>query len=99
MAAATGKQPQKIGEYKKLHFRQAPDYMFTKTVHDTISPQPPQLLPFAGSPRADSPDGLPLELNDHLELVGWSGRIVHPNKRGFIAKELPLILKNCNRSI
>ena len=63
-----------------------------------MSPQPPELLPFAGNPRTDSPDGLPFELKDYLELVDWSGRIVHPNKRGFIAKDLPPILQRLNIS-
>ncbi|MDA3933333.1 MAG: hypothetical protein PF630_03260 [Gammaproteobacteria bacterium] len=32
-------------------------------------------------------------LGDHLELVDWSGRAIHPHKRGKIADHQPKILQ------
>ena len=55
--------------------------------------QPAELLPFVGNPREPAPDGLPFKLNDYLELVDWSGRIVRKGKRGAIAANAPAILQ------
>ncbi len=55
--------------------------------------QPQTLLPFVGNPRKDMPIGLPFRLNDYLELVDWSGRILREDKRGAIANKLPPILQ------
>ena len=44
-------------------------------------------------PRKDMPQGLPFQLNDYLELVDWSGRILRENKKGAIADKLPGILQ------
>jgi hypothetical protein len=54
--------------------------------------QPPQLLPFVGNPREPMPDCLPFKLDDYLELVDWSGRIVREGKRGAIAASTPALL-------
>ncbi|MCF6443080.1 transposase [Pseudoalteromonas luteoviolacea] len=35
---------------------------------------------------------IPFSLLDYLELVDWTGRHVHPNKKGFIPKNVPDIL-------
>ena len=51
----------------------------------------PRLMGFSG--KLDSDDGLPCELKDYLELVDWSGRAIHPNKRGKIADQQPKILQ------
>ncbi|MDA3934249.1 MAG: transposase [Gammaproteobacteria bacterium] len=51
----------------------------------------PRLMNFAG--RLDCVDGLPCELKDYLELVDWSGRAIHPHKRGRIADHQPKILQ------
>ena len=51
----------------------------------------PRLMGFAG--RLDCDEGLPCELQDYLELVDWSGRAIHPNKRGRIAYQQPKILQ------
>ena len=51
----------------------------------------PKLMGFAG--KLDSDEGLPCELKDYLELVDWSGRAIHPNKRGRIADQQPKILQ------
>jgi len=51
----------------------------------------PRLMGFSG--RLDDNDGLPCDLKDYLELVDWSGRAIHPHKRGKIADHLPKILQ------
>ncbi len=58
-----------------------------------INQQPETLLPFVGNPRKDMPTGLPFQLNDYLELVDWSGRIIREDKKGAIADNLPPILQ------
>jgi hypothetical protein len=57
-----------------------------------IEQQPEQLQPFAGNLR-DMPAGLPFRLNDYLELVDWSGRILREDKKGMIPEEIPEILQ------
>ncbi|MEA5446473.1 transposase [Gammaproteobacteria bacterium AB-CW1] len=52
----------------------------------------PRLLDFAGDERWNGPDGLPFSLDDYIELVDWSGRIVREGKRGAIPEDLPPIL-------
>jgi len=37
-------------------------------------------------------DGIPFKLEDYIDLVEWSGRIIHPNKRGFIKSDEPEML-------
>lgn len=54
--------------------------------------QPDSLYPFIGNPRQPMPDGLPFKLDDYLNLVDWTGRILRKNKRGAIAENLPPIL-------
>jgi len=51
----------------------------------------PRLMGFSG--RLDDDHGLPCELKDYLELVGWSGRAIHPHKQGKIADHQPKILQ------
>jgi len=51
-----------------------------------------RLLDFAGDERWNGPDGLPFCLDDYIELVDWSGRIVREGKRGAIPEYLPPIL-------
>lgn len=54
--------------------------------------QPSSLMPFVGNPREPMPMGLPFHLNDYLELVDWTGRIIRDDKRGAISGALPPIL-------
>ncbi|MBL4761484.1 MAG: transposase, partial [Gammaproteobacteria bacterium] len=54
--------------------------------------QPNSLMPFVGNPREPMPDGLPFHLQDYIELVEWSGRIIKENKRGSISQDKPPIL-------
>jgi hypothetical protein len=51
----------------------------------------PKLMSFAG--KLDCDEGLPGELKDYLDLVDWSGRAIHPHKRGKIADHQPKILQ------
>ncbi len=51
----------------------------------------PELLGFSGE--LDDQTGLPYLFNDYLELVDWSGRTIHPDKKGKIPDNLPPILQ------
>ncbi|ESP94252.1 transposase [Pseudoalteromonas luteoviolacea] len=51
--------------------------------------QPKSLKPFGAR---DHGNTLPFSLLDYLELVDWTGRHVHPKKRGYIPKSMPNIL-------
>jgi REP element-mobilizing transposase RayT len=53
----------------------------------------PKLLPFAGPEHRDAPDALPFRLDDYLELVDWSGRVVREDKKGAIPEGIPPILE------
>ncbi|WP_018233331.1 hypothetical protein [Thioalkalivibrio thiocyanodenitrificans] len=55
--------------------------------------QPAHLLPFVGNPRQAMPKGLPFRLEDYLELVDWTGRILREDKCGAIPASLPPILE------
>jgi len=54
---------------------------------------PTGLLPFAGAPGKDMPEGLPFKLTDYLGLVEWTGRIIREDKRGAIPESLPPLLE------
>lgn len=56
-------------------------------------PQPKGLMPFVGNPRNDMPKGLPFKVEDYLELVDWTGRILREDKRGNIPADYPPILE------
>ena len=61
------------------------------------SPNHPQqqaygLLPFAGNPRQDMPEGIQMRLTDYLNLVDWTGRQIRENKRGSISEAEPAIM-------
>jgi hypothetical protein len=51
------------------------------------------LLPFAEAAHSESPEGLPFNLLDYLELVDSTGRNVHPTKPGRIASSTPRLLE------
>ena len=51
------------------------------------------LLPFAGNPRQDMPEGIQMRLTDYLELVDWTGRQIRENKRGSISEAEPAIME------
>ena len=52
-----------------------------------------QLLQFQGNASKDKVSGIPFASKDYIELVEWTGRLIHPNKRGSISKDKPPILK------
>ena len=54
---------------------------------------PDQLMRFQGNAQKDKTEGIPFALKDYVELIEWTGRAIHPNKRGFIAEKTPPILK------
>ena len=41
----------------------------------------------------DDEAGIPFRLADYLELVDWAGRVIRPDKTGFIPEQAPTILK------
>jgi len=53
-------------------------------------PQAP-LMPFDATGRSTL--AVPFGLQEYVELVEWTGRLVHPNKRGSIAENEPPILE------
>jgi hypothetical protein len=58
--------------------------MLKAEVPDTADPmteQPSDLLPFVGGQNVDAPDGLSFALQDYLQLVDWTGRVVREDKR------------------
>ncbi|CAH9058653.1 hypothetical protein PSECIP111854_02246 [Pseudoalteromonas sp. CIP111854] len=55
--------------------------------------QPAELKPFGGEYIAGS---IPFSLLDYLELVDWSGRHVHPKKKGYISHSIPRVLVALN---
>ncbi len=49
-----------------------------------------KLAEFIGSKEQST--GIPFSLSDYLELTDWTGRCIHPKKRGSIPKGSPKIL-------
>ena len=41
----------------------------------------------------NEPLKIPFALHDYFELIDWSGRVFHPDKRGVIDENIPPILK------
>ena len=50
------------------------------------------LLNFEGNQRNERQHGILFSLQDYLELVDYTGRVIHPNRRGHISKNTPPIL-------
>ena len=67
-----------------------------KKIEDSLKDraEEPWLLPFQRANEADQDPGptIPFQMADYLELVEHSGRIIRPDKRGYIPPELPPIL-------
>ena len=51
------------------------------------------LLNFEGAVRNEPQRGILFSLSDYLELVDYTGRLIHPDKRGHIPAQQPPILK------
>jgi hypothetical protein len=49
--------------------------------------------PFVGSINAHSDSGIEFSLQDHLELVDWTGHVISDDKKGSIPKELLPIMR------
>ena len=64
-----------------------------KAFDPDAAPTPEALYPFAGNPREPMPEGIPFRLADYLALVEWSGRQLHPHKRGAIDEAAPPLLE------
>ncbi len=64
-------------------------------IQSLVEKEPPEdtLIPFVGNPREDMPKGLPFLLQDYVELVDWTGRIIRDDKRGHINASTPPILE------
>ena len=58
-----------------------------KTAQDK---QPPALLPFGLS---QDRHAIAFSLVDYLELADWSGRAIHPQKRGYIGSSTPKLIE------
>jgi len=58
--------------------------------------QPTALFPFIGYEREDQPEGLPFKLEDYLELIDLTGRMIKEGKRGSIDVSLAPILQRIN---
>jgi len=54
------------------------------------------LAKFEGGLTQKRQEGILFSLKDYLDLVDFTGRILHPNKRGAISELLPPILKRLN---
>ena len=53
----------------------------------------PRLMPFREKQHEDQHfQAIPYNLKDYIELVDWTGRQVHPKKRGFIPSHKPKML-------
>ncbi|NRB26007.1 transposase [Shewanella sp.] len=60
--------------------------------------QPKALLPFMGNEKQDQPKGVNFELEDYLQLVDETGRIMREDKRGSISASTSKILNRLNIS-
>ena len=58
--------------------------------------QPNELLPFVGNERANMPKGLMFKVEDYLQLVDDTGRIVREDKPGHISHQSAEILNRLN---
>lgn len=69
-----------------------------RRITDALIHQQPTnvLFPFVGHPRKNMPQGLPFKLNDYLELVEWTGRIIREDKPGHIEANTPPLLQRLN---
>ena len=58
--------------------------------------QPKTLFPFIGHVSKDQPEGLPFKLEDYLELIDLTGRVIREDKRGSLDISLAPILQRIN---
>jgi REP element-mobilizing transposase RayT len=68
-----------------------------ETTHQQGLPIKPRLLPFIEAEHQDRCfAALPFNLQDYIDLVDWTGRIIRDDKRGYIPKHIPEILEKIN---
>lgn len=89
LRAAMAKNPEE-SEYTSVKKR-------AEQAKEAQAPNHPQqqadgLLPFAGNPRQDMPEGIQMRLTDYLDLVDWTGRQIREDKRGSISESEPAIM-------
>jgi len=72
-------------------------FRLSKQAYNDDSTKQDILYPFVGNPRQQMPDGLSFKLQDYLELVDWTGRIIRADKRDHIPASVPPILKRLNQ--
>lgn len=54
--------------------------------------QPLELMPFIGNEKQNAPKGLPFALNDYVQLLDSTGRIVREDKSGYIKpSQIPML--------
>ena len=61
-----------------------------------LGQQPRQLLPFIGNEKAYQPKGIAFTLQDYLQLVDETGRVIRDDKRGAISSSAENILNRLN---
>lgn len=59
-----------------------------------IAPPPPCLEQFASGKKGVV--GIPFALKEYVELVEWTGRRLHPDKKGYIDESVPALLTRLN---
>lgn len=66
---------------------------------NSTSPMTNLLLPFAGDSHHDNnPNHIPYNLIEYIQLVEWTGRQIHPKKRGYISEDIPALLARLQMS-
>ena len=63
------------------------------TCINALEVTPKHLQIFAGDACLNEPTGIPFRLEEYLELVDWTGKILRDDKRGFIPENMPPILE------
>lgn len=86
LADSIGKAEYTSGQ-QRLHEITAPAVTSTGDVK-------PALCPFAQELRRGHSAGLPFSVQDYLELLDTSGRVIHPHKHGAIPDATPRLLES-----
>jgi hypothetical protein len=66
------------------------------TTDSSSNPNRPRLLPFIETEHQLTPDCIPFNLKDYLDLLDTTGRVVVEGKRGFIPQDEPKLLHSLN---
>ncbi|MEJ2682478.1 MAG: transposase [Gammaproteobacteria bacterium] len=60
---------------------------------DTAASTPKHLQTFSGNACLNEPSGIPFKLEEYLQLIDWTGKILREDKRGYIPENSPPILE------